>query len=324
VLNQALEPLQWELALADVTSPAAAIVRTADDASASREEVAFIQTALNRVSGTTIAADGAVGPQTYDALLRYARAAGLPSDAVLSEALLERLQLDVAASSPKPAVLLVQPTAESQVRHTRGKASAGVDLARLYQFRGFPVEIAGAPTVRDVRAIVERLVTEKAAPAVLHLSGGLREASGSIRFTFMAGTWYEESLGGQRDLDEFSVIALDSVLDSVPPRVGRPIVVLDVDSPYEGREAIGQLLLRNAFAAALFRLGHCSAVLATGLVGADLTDVYFELTSKLGDGATLADTAARLQSLRRFDLDEPGAAATALFTNLPWLRLDHR
>ena len=119
---------------------------------------------------------------------------------------------------------------------------------------------------------------------------------------------------------------MDRMLSVFPRDLSRPLVILDVDRPSGGTESILYLLLRNAYAAELFALGGCSAVLGTGLAS-DTDDPRYELyepmVSLLTEGRSIGETCARLRNrVVSPDLDEAlPLASIALFTHMPWLRL---
>lgn len=336
IQDRALGFLPWEMARVPgpgglvIEEPAVAgVVRTGDAVAVRHDEVTFVQAALNVAGNHGLATDGEFGPRTSEALKRYQDSLGVPSDGMLRPDLLDRLQYDMARvrlpTSPGqpasgPLVVLVQPDTHRQINAMRGKASLGVNIESLYSFLGFRVLRLEVPSPRELRRVVDKTIADHDLPAILHFSGGIREQGGGIALTFLAGEWSHEALGGYRTSDEYSVTALDSCLEAFPRESFRPLVILDIDSPYGFTETALQLLLRNAFAADLFALGHCPAVLATGLVAYDAPKVYDMLVSFLGGGSSILETAANVQRMQAAESRELGSAATALFSNLPWLR----
>jgi hypothetical protein len=304
-----LEAVPWEFILAGGGRRGGAVViRSSHDAAAEQDEVAFVQAALARATGTGLVIDGRLGPATDAALREFQAHEGLAADGVLREDVLARLQ----ARGSRPEVVLVQASASAQYGDSRGHISSGADLARQYDYAGFRVQLFEAPSVHEVRAVVEA-----ARPAVLHIAGELRETSAGIEFRFEAGARFKR---GPNDVEGFSVTTVDAILNEVPFAVERPLVVLDVDHPYSEPEVLPQLMLRNEFAAGVFSLGHCPAVLATGLAGARAYRLYEALTDGLARNRSVAGIAAEMQGQLPCDQYEPGGPATALFTNLPWLR----
>ena len=334
--DRALCFLPWELARISgpeglvVEEPAVAgVVRTGEAVAVRHDEVTFVQAALNVAGNCGLATDGEFGPRTSEALKRYQDSVGVPSDGMLRQDLLDRLQYDMARvrlpTSPGqqasgPLVVLVQPDTQRQITATRGKASLGVNIESLYSFLGFRVLRLEVPSARELRRVIDKAIADRDVPAILHFSGGIREQGGGIALTFLAGEWSQEALGGYRTSDEYSVTAVDSCLEAFPRESFRPFVILDIDSPHGFTETALQLLLRNAFAADLFALGHCPAVLATGLVAHDAPKVYDLLVSFLGGGSSILETASAVQRMQAAGSGDLGSAATALFTNLPWLR----
>jgi hypothetical protein len=336
IQDRALCFLPWELAripghegLVAEEPTVAGVVRTGEAIAVRHDEVTFVQAALNVARNYRLAIDGEFGPRTSEALKRYQDSVGVPSDGMLRDDLLDRLQYDMARvrlpTSPGqpasgPLVVLVQPDTKRQITAMRGKASLGVNIESLYSFLGFRVLRIEVPSARELRRVIDQAITDRDVPAILHFSGGIREQGGGIALTFLAGEWSQEALGGYRTSDEYSVTAVDSVLEIFPRESFRPLVVLDIDSPNGFTETALQLLLRNAFAADLFALGHCPAVLATGLVAQDAPKVYNMLMSFLGGGSSVLETASAVQRMEAAESGDLGSGATALFTNLPWLR----
>jgi hypothetical protein len=239
-----------------------------------------------------------------------------------------RLQHDAAAANARTGpetVILVQPSTTRQLWGARGKASMGLDVEWLYRSAGFAVIRVEDPTIESIQRATHGALDSGAVPAILHLSGGLRELGGGIAFTFLSGEWHVEALSGEHDSDELPVTALDHVLESFPREEFRPLVILDVDRPRGAAETATSLLLRNVYAADLFALGRCPAVIAMGLVPGTDADPYPTLVHSLESGLSVADACAAIRSL-----DDPWSEAlhsrpaltgTALFTHLPWLRL---
>jgi hypothetical protein len=199
------------------------------------------------------------------------------------------------------------------VKGTRGSASTGVHLERLYKRHGFDVVLAQDP---DPAMLASSILDAGRPPAIVHLAGSVRETSGGIGFTFLAGDWNPQAW-------DLSVTALHQVLDPVKHGRLRPIVVLDVDRPAGITDAIVRLLQRNAFAAELFALGGYAAVLATGFARGDAVTFYDQLTGTLGANRSIgaATSAIRRMNPQWVDLGRVlPAAGLALFTHLPWLR----
>ena len=236
--------------------------------------------------------------------------------------MLDRLQADLAdLDERRPLVLLVQPSGARQVAGLRGKASAGLHIGRRYERSGFDVVTVEDPTPRALMAAIGAAVGRDQTPAIVHLSGGLRESSGGIAIDFLASDW--DPLAA-----DLPVTALHQLLSGIPRGGARPVVVLDVDRPANTTDAVSRMLLRNAYAGELFALGGCAAVLATGLTGSDPYRLYEPLTDALGAGASIGEaTTAIRRQLRAGEEDLEYVlphGGVALFTHLPWLRLVRR
>lgn len=325
IADRALRAIPWELARTESHDAlvsergVSGVVRTHDAETAARDETTFVQTALNHALDARLPVDAEFGPRTCEALAEFQHRAGLQADGTVREDDLTRLQRDM-VTAQRPLAVLVQPSTARQVYAVRGKASTGVDIERFYEYSGFRILRLETPAVGDVRAALDRVIANSDVPAILHFSGGLRELGGGIALTFLAGEWSQEALGGWRPSDELSVTALDFVLDCFPRDVFRPLVILDIDSPHTPTESAAQLFLRNAFAADVFALGHCPALLATGLTTGTAYALYETMVAALGRGASVLETCASVQRLPTYDPEDVGPCATALFTHLPWLR----
>ena len=326
--DRRLQALPWEMARQAGRSAPLPLVRTGTPTAETRDVVVFTQVALTRLGHLEAPIDGVYGEITTEAMRRYQAAAGLPADGTPREAVIERLQHDVAAAGVRregEVVILVQPSATRQIWGTRGKASMGLDVEWLYTGAGFTVARVENPTIDAIQATTHGVLRSGLVPAILHLSGGLRELGGGIAFSFLAGEWHLEALSGEHVSDELPVTALDHVLEAFPRDAFRPLVILDVDRPRGLAETATSLLLRNVYAADLFALGRCPAVIAMGLVPGTEADPYSALVNGLAGGASLVETCAAIRSL-----DSPGSSplhmhaalsGMALFTHLPWLRM---
>jgi cellulose synthase operon protein C len=328
----------WELVRAPDTGALVAlepavgpIARAVSNDAATREEVRFLQLALNRLLDGDLIVDGMFGPKSGGLLRRYQEHRGVEPDGIVREDLLGVIQGDLAGSvstpGQPPLVILVQPSAARQIEGTRGMLNLGVDTRRLYETHGFEVWPVESPSLDEMRGAINHSLKTGNVPALLHISGGLRESGGTVAFTFSAGEWYSEALGGSRYSDELPVTAIDDLLRMFARDSYRPLVILDVDRPPGVTETISQLLLRNAFAGDLFALGRCPALIATGLVSDAGTDPYTPLIGMLASGASLGETCmqirreAGLPAVAVEDLERTvPLLGTALFTHLPWLR----
>jgi cellulose synthase operon protein C len=331
-----LAAVPWEIARAPDSGTLLAlepwlgtIWRATSRDGARRDATRFLQLGLNRVLRAELPVDGDFGPASSQLLRDYQRQRGLEADGILRQDVLFTIQTDLASSeSDRPLVILVQPSMARQFEGIRGLASLGVDMTALYDSSGFEVWRVDNPSIAEISAVIADAIARERIPAALHFSGGLRESSGEVAFTFLAGDWYSESLGGSRFSDELPVTALAHLLSAFPQDSFRPLVILDVDRPPGISETINHLLLRNAFAGGLFALGSCPAILATGLVGAAARTLYGTLVGTLGSGATVGETCREIHSLvSSFDRTSEDFESTvplggaALFSHLPWLRL---
>jgi cellulose synthase operon protein C len=335
MVDRTLAAVPWELSRAPDTkellaldSRISSLARGIGRSQAALDEARFVQVALNRIMSEKLPVDGELGPNSGTLLAEYQRQRRQKPDGVMREETLAALQFDlgredVARDGP-PLVILAQASTARQYKGSRGKASFDVDARWLYEASGFQVWVVEDPTVEEIRKAIDEAGRAHHIPDVLHLSGSLRESSGGSAFTFLAGEWYSEHLGGSRYSDELPVTAIDYLLEAFPRESFRPLLILDIDRPPTISEAVGHLLLRNAFAADLCRLGHCRALLATGLVGGHAEQLYETLVASVSKGCSLAEVLRNIHAIGTdhefYGAPELPPASTALFSHLPWLR----
>ncbi|MFE9747262.1 peptidoglycan-binding protein [Saccharothrix saharensis] len=321
--------MPWELAyhpgtadLVGTPTTAGPLYRTTSPEAARRDEVGYVQMALNRLTGSDMPVDGSFGDRTRRAVSAYQRRRGLEPTGKINDDLRRHLQQELLSETPL--VVLIQQSPWQQLVSHRGHASTGVDLHRLYRRNGFDVEVVENPTLDRLARRLRTIIDGGRVPSVLHFSGGLREFSGGVAFSFVTSPWEDESYIGPRAAEEIPVSSMDRLLASFPRDGLRPVVVLDVDRPRGPTDMALHLLQRNAFAGELFSLGRCAAVLGTGLVGREGIRLYEELVYSLASGRSLTEVITTLRELapgeRELDRILPFLGA-ALFTHLPWLRL---
>jgi hypothetical protein len=336
--DRRLACLPWELArhsgtrrlVADIGTLDGTMYRAVSKEAAGQDEIRFVQAALNYLADAALPLDGDFGPETGQALSRYQESQLMAADGIVRPEVLTRLQEDLARRRDKPGgrprVILVQPSGTRQLQGLRGMAARGLDLKRLYQLYGFEVIVVENPTLERLAHAIASAATGGWPPAIVHLSGSLRESRGGVAWTFASGEWAPEAFSGSRSSDEIPVSSLDRMLSVFPRDLTRPLVILDVDRPSGETESITYLLLRNAYAAELFALGGCSAVLGTGLVSEAIDprrELYEPMVRLLAESQPIGTMCARLRySANSADLDQAlPLAGIALFTHMPWLRL---
>jgi peptidoglycan hydrolase-like protein with peptidoglycan-binding domain len=234
---------------------------------ARRTHITWVQRALSAVGGTRIYADGIEGPQTRDAVSAFQAGVGLAitgqADGPTSALLFDRLRHLHRGDAPLRALVLAP--ARELARSTGAEEEAAAErLARVYAEAGFDT------TVREGIAVAElRELCGEFHPEVIHVRAPLRESAS------LGGIVLDARATGMSD--NVSPARGDALTPSGVTRAlgqsrwpDRPIVVLD---PSRGRgrtQAVHQLLLRNGFAADLFRQGTAVAVLGVGLGEPDL------------------------------------------------------
>lgn len=327
--DRALGAVPWELALHPRTGTPVAVTfgtvyRALSREGAARDETRLVQEALIRTGGRDVIVDGDFGPLTAAALRDYQQRNGLVADGVVRPAVVDRLQADATSGAHRPVVVLAQPSGARQLHGLQGKVSHGLDLRRLYERSGFDVAVVEDPTPSSLAAALVVSAQPGRGPVLLHLSGSLRESGGGVAFTFLAGEWESEVWAGSRS-HELPVSAVHQILAALPRDAPRTVVVLDADRPAGITDTLVHLLLRNTFAAELFALGGCAAVIGTGLVADAGYSLYESMAGALGAGRSIGETVEMLHRsglhLPEHDLERVlPHAGVALFTHVPWLR----
>ncbi|CRK57704.1 exonuclease SbcC [Alloactinosynnema sp. L-07] len=294
--DRRLQAAPWEWALRVSRSIHPYRVTSAD--AAHRDEIRYVQLGLNRLLGERLSPDGYLGPHTAGVLGAYRGRSGSTRSGELDYADLSSLQSDL--SDQTPVVILLGPRA--------------MDVAWRYERHGFEAFALEDPSPHRLAASARALVDQGKVPSIVHLSGGLRQSSGGVSFTFVGGAWMPDAYGGARSGDEVTATALDRMLAAFPRDRTRPVVVLELDYNPPGRlEGLLNILLRNVFAHDVFALGGCAAVLGTGLPGRGERMPSEHMFEMFGAGKSLSDISARLR--------ENTPEGTVLFTHLPWLRV---
>jgi len=260
---------------------------------ARRTHVTWVQRALATITGTRVFADGIDGPQTRVAVTAFQASVGLPAtgqaDGPTSALLFDRLRR-LQRGDQRLRALVLAPAADL-ARSTGAEEEAAADrLARVYEEAGFET------TVREGVAVAElRQICTEFHPDVIHVRAPLRESAS------LGGIVLDARATGSGD--NVSASRGDALTPSGVTRAlgqsrwpDRPIVVLD---PSRGRgrtQAMHQLLLRNGFAADLFRQGTAVAVLGVGLGEPDLhARVTRTIAESFARGRSLAALAAELR-----------------------------
>ena len=234
---------------------------------ARRTHVTWVQRALATITSTRIFADGIEGPQTRAAVTAFQTTVGLAAtghaDGPTSALLFDRLRR-LHRGDQRLRALVLAPAAEL-TRSTGAEEEAAADrLARVYEEAGFET------TVREGVAVAElRELCTEFHPEVIHVRAPLRESAslGGIVLDARATGAGDNVSAGRGDALTPSGVTRALGQTRWPDR---PVVVLD---PSRGRgrtQAMHQLLLRNGFAADLFRQGTAVAVLGVGLGEPDL------------------------------------------------------
>jgi tetratricopeptide (TPR) repeat protein len=228
---------------------------------AHRTHITWVQRALSTVAGTRIFADGIEGPQTRGAVTAFQTSAGLTptgiADGPTSAVLFDRLRR-LHRGDQRLRALVLAPAAEL-ARSTGGEDEAAGDrVARVYEEAGFDIMVREGVAVAELRQICADFH-----PEVIHVRAPLRESAS------LGGIVLDARAAGSSDNAPARGDALTP--SGVTRALGqtrwpdRPIVILDPSRGHGRTQAMLQMLLRNGFAADLFRQGTAVAVLGVGL-----------------------------------------------------------
>jgi hypothetical protein len=187
-------------------------------------------------------------------------------------------------------VVILQPSAKQALAVQRGYPRLNMELPELYARRGFSVRVVEDPRVESVLDIFEG-----GSPAVIHIHATMKQSRSLTGAVLdFAGEEPGTSAYSSEVFNAARLARLTATYQS------RPLIVLDIADPPGLTESLRQLLLRNAFAHALFRFDTKSAILATGLAYPSLQRQLAELTADgLGEGAPVGEVC---DAIRRFGL----------------------
>jgi hypothetical protein len=263
---------------------------------ARRTHVTWVQRALSTVAGTRIFADGIEGPQTRGAVTAFQTSVGLTptgiADGPTSAVLFDRLRR-LHRGDQRLRALVLAPAAEL-ARSTGGEDDAAGDrVARVYEEAGFDIMVREGVAVAELRQICADFH-----PEVIHVRAPLRESAslgGIVLDARAAGSSDNASVRG----DALTPSGVTRALGQTR-WPDRPIVVLDPSRGHGRTQAMLQMLLRNGFAADLFRQGTAVAVLGVGL---GEPDQHARITRMIAEsfarGRSLSDLVTELR-------DRPG------------------
>lgn len=302
------------------------LVRESRDPASDRTETGVIQMALSALGPATLAVDGVMGPASRTALRAFQRAQGLDVTGDVDQPTVTAIRdgLSSAGTVDRPRVIVARPSYDRLVSKTRGDTVEGSDVAWVYERLGYAVLILENPTPKSLSDALRDSPRYRQA-AVVHLSAGITIAAGTAALDLG-----EVRSPGPRSVDRptdqlLTVSGIDRVLRSGARSPWAPLVVLDVPRPPTDTEAGRLLLLRNLFASDLFELGTTAAVIGTGLAQHGTSNAQEHLIGTLRHGGSLGHAVTSVRELADASLPEPGFseslafAATALFTQVPWI-----
>lgn len=305
VARSPLAQLPWELAtrgglplgrLRGLRSIHRSMVRE----SGGRVQVRVLQESLWAAGFDPGPLDGLHGPETAAALRGFQLDRGLSGTGVADSGSWRALRATVDSSARTVTVLQSDPS-----------DGAG-QLAGSYAVRGWSIQPLPSGATDGTDGPVD----------VVHLRAGMEIAGALVHLSLATPD------AGWSRTQAVSVSDVDAVLRGLTARGRTPLVVLDtVAPPRYGSETVRRLLLRNDFAQQLVGLGHCYAVLATGLAPTRRAATVRTALLAAMDTAATADElarAVRADPPAGVELgDQLPEAATALFTAVAPDRMPH-
>lgn len=309
VAEPPLAQLPWEVATLDgirlVDHPALRSVIRSTGRASTRASVRVLQEALAAGGCDPGPIDGLHGPATARALLAFQEGAALRVDGTAGPATWAAIRAQVTAG---PRTVLVVRGAQDADPATGSGQPDALTVEAGYAELGWTVH----PFPRESLPSIATLVT---APVdVVHVTATM-EVAGTMPYL---GFGADPATWSQTGPETVTCTVLDDVVRKLARRGNTPLVVLDV----VGRSTVGsgpvrRLMLRNDFAHQLTALGHCHAVLATGLAAApDAARARARLLSALTTAPT-ADELVRLLRAGTAPGEEMPWAVTALFATVP-------
>lgn len=314
--DPAAHALPWELALQSALETSdgqerPVIYRTVPTG-ARRVDVCWLQLGLNRRYGLDLDVDGIVGPQTRQALDRLQPGAATADWPLVEPETRWELQRDMPSEPGTRKVLVLSARQDER----------SVPLS--YWLRGrrpllgqFPARLLVVEPGTD---LAERLAAPTEEVDILHVAAPLRQRDG-MPYLELSPVGHARRLASKARGSDLFPVQLSRYLAGFQPG-RRPLIVLDPPCPGSEVDIHVQLALRNLFAAQLFRLGHCPAVVCTGLFpGGGLKQVLGFYQSLSAQGS-LADAVRELRTTEQpggpgrgttFKTDDDARRATALY-----------
>ena len=236
----------------------------------------------------------------------------------------------VEAPAPQPPtgktrVLLIKPSGSGDGGPDFGvseSGSSGFSMEQLYLESGWR---DATSTVEASNSEIVQRALETMRPSVIHIIGQLIETPTGVLIDFEGAERRVANIARQSRLPQaqlgmrLEVSALAHYL-----RGQAPVVILDVTAPENITDALRMMLLRNRFAAELFRSGSVSAVLATGLTDADERESFARaLVGGIADNTSLAFlwNSTRDDDEPRDLLELMAHCSSALFAHNPYRRI---
>lgn len=280
--------------------------------------IARLQRALNALYDPGVHVSGRYDWRTADAVRGVQSRHGLPATGVADDETRKLIKHALRGRFGFPSALVVAPD-DNPRKSRRGREYYGLEVAHAYRSEGFRLDELNETNLSYLSQVLKDRPFE-----VIHLCPVVRfstQLGVYLDFSNSRDEYYEEkdpSASGK-----LTLTGLNQLLKAQRGRrPGTTLVVLDVARPPGPVATFNQLLLRNAFASELFRMGGADAVIATGL-GDRLAQELLTaaLVKSVSGGETLGETIVALANIPRLNSDdvlEGGPqAGVALFAHDP-------
>ncbi|WP_425825664.1 hypothetical protein [Streptomyces fractus] len=275
-------------------------------------DVRWLQHRMNRHLGAALDVDGLVGPRTRKALRRIQPGDPVAGWPLVSPETRHTLHRDE-TREPGPRKILVFSTKQEE----RVVPLSYWQRRLQPQQRSFPVKLAVVDSVPD---LTDRLASPPDGTDVLHIAAPLRERDGMPYLDFSPPGHARRLESKARGSDLFPS-QLARWLAGFEPG-STPLVVLEPPCPGSEVDLHVQLSLRNLFAAQLFRLGDCPAIVCTGLFPEGGLEHVIAFYQALSEEAPVAHAVRAMRSAigvaeedrgTTFETNEDALRATALY-----------
>ena len=269
-LPLAAAKIPWEWAAAG-EDPIMAFFRyfyRSSSASASEsEEIKWIHFAAGVESNVALKIDGFFGPPVRDVLRKIGISERLTVPEIY-EIICQRFRERQTKGQIR--ALIIKPSFRTQLSVMRGSFRSSFSPQHLYDELGF---LSTSIDVFRPERLPEELMSAVTTlrPQLIHIESSFRQSPTTadiyLDFNVQSGSdrTLNEAGNYASDYVQLSTTLLNSALANMPDTMLRPLVILEGQRTPSLSSTVHQVLLRNAFASELFRLGNTSGVVGTGL-----------------------------------------------------------